>query len=138
MIIFVVSVILRNFMVCLDGFATNSAAGYWSTFRALLKMAYKEGLLNENINDHLESIDWEEPKINFLEIEEIRKLAATPCKVDVLKRVSLFACLTGLRISDIENLHWDNIQSVTGIGLCIVITIQKTKTPVKLPLCDEP
>ena len=90
--------------------ATNSAAGYWSTFRALLKMAYKEGLLNENINDHLESIDWEEPKINFLEIEEIKKLAATPCKVDVLKRASLFACLTGLRISDILQLKWDNIE----------------------------
>ena len=92
--------------------ATNSAAGYWSTFRALLKMAYKEGLLNENINDHLESIDWEEPKINFLEIEEIKKLAATPCKVDVLKRASLFACLTGLRISDILQLKWDNIENL--------------------------
>ena len=60
--------------------ATNSAAGYWSTFRALLKMAYKEGLITENINDHLESIDWEEPKINFLEIEEIKKLAANPAR----------------------------------------------------------
>ena len=29
----------------------NSAAGYWSTFRALLKLAHKEGWLRENIND---------------------------------------------------------------------------------------
>ncbi len=28
----------------------NSAAGYWSTFRALLKLAYKEGWLRENVN----------------------------------------------------------------------------------------
>ena len=31
----------------------NSAAGYWSTFRALLKLAYKEGWLRENVNDYL-------------------------------------------------------------------------------------
>lgn len=40
----------------------NSAAGYWSTFRALLKLAYKEGWLRENVNDYLDRIDWEEPK----------------------------------------------------------------------------
>ena len=44
----------------------NSAAGYWSTFRALLKLAYKEGWLRENVNDYLDRIDWEEPKINNL------------------------------------------------------------------------
>lgn len=34
-------------------------------------------------------------------------------------------------------LHREHIQPIPAIGLCIVITIQKTKTPVKLPLCDE-
>lgn len=62
------------------------------------KLAYKEGWLRENVNDYLDRIDWEEPKINYLEIEEVKRLAATPCKVDVLKRASLFACMTGLRI----------------------------------------
>lgn len=32
----------------------NSAAGYYSTFRALLKIAYKEKMLRENLNDFLE------------------------------------------------------------------------------------
>ena len=62
-----------------------------------MKLAYKEGWLRENVNDYLDRIDWEEPKINYLEIEEVKKLAATPYKVDVLKRASLFACMTGLR-----------------------------------------
>lgn len=115
----------------------NTASGYFSTFRALLKQAYKERLITENINDYLEYIEWEDVVREFLTQEELIQLAQTPCKHDVLRRASLFSCLTGLRISDIENLHWDNIQPVTGIGLCIVITIQKTKTPVKLPLCDE-
>ena len=40
----------------------NSAAGYFSTFRALLKEAYKERLIKENINDFLEAIEYEEVK----------------------------------------------------------------------------
>ena len=115
----------------------NSAAGYFSTFRALLKQAYKERLISENINDYLDYIEWEEVDREFLTQDELIQLAQTPCKHDVLRRASLFSCLTGLRISDIENLRWEHIQPIPAIGLCIVITIQKTKTPVKLPLCDE-
>lgn len=56
----------------------NSAAGYWSTFCALLKIAYKEDWLKENVNDYLDCIEWEDPKINYLEIEEVKRLATTP------------------------------------------------------------
>lgn len=117
--------------------ARNSAAGYWSTFRALLKAAYKEGWIRENVNDYLERIDWEEPKINYLEIEEAKRLVATPCKVDVLKRASLFAIMTGLRISDILQLKWENIEPSPAGGYCIRIRTQKTKTQATIPLSDE-
>lgn len=79
----------------------NSAAGYYSTFRALLKIAYKEKMLRENLNDFLEKIEWKEVKKEYLTLDEVKKLAATPCKIPVLKQASLFACMTGLRISDI-------------------------------------
>ena len=36
--------------------------------------------------------------------EELIRLAETPCEEDVLKRAFLFACLTGLRKSDIRQL----------------------------------
>ncbi|WP_302129343.1 site-specific integrase, partial [uncultured Duncaniella sp.] len=81
----------------------NSAAGYWSTFRALLKEAYKERLLKENINDFIEDIEYEEVKKNFLTADEVKLLAATPCEKPILKAASLFSILTGLRISDILN-----------------------------------
>lgn len=115
----------------------NAAAGYFSTFRALLKMAYKEKLLHENINDYLDYIEWEEVEREFLTQEELIQLAQTPCDSDVLKRASLFSCLTGLRYSDVLNLKWDHVRAVTGIGLCLVFRTQKTKTPTTLPLCEE-
>lgn len=115
----------------------NAAAGYFSTFRALLKMAYKEKLLRENINDYLDYIEWEEVKREFLTQEELIQLAQTPCEIEVLKRASLFSCLTGLRFSDVYNLTWEHVREVSGIGLCLVFRTQKTKTPTTLPLCQE-
>lgn len=85
----------------------NSAAGYYSTFRALLKIAYKEKMLRENLNDFLEKIEWKEVKKEYLTLDEVKKLAATPCKIPVLKQASLFACMTGFRISDI--LKWSGV-----------------------------
>ena len=64
-------------------------------------------------------------------------MAQTPCDIDVLRRASLFSCLTGLRFSDILNLRWNNIQEVAGIGLCVVLKTQKTRTPATLPLCED-
>lgn len=115
----------------------NAAAGYFSTFRALLKMAYKEKLLRENINDYLDYIEWEEVEREFLTQEELIQLAQTPCEIEVLKRASLFSCLTGLRFSDVYNLTWEHVREVSGIGLCLVFRTQKTKTPTTLPLCQE-
>ncbi len=108
-----------------------------TTFRALLKMAYKENLLRENINDYLDYIEWEEVEREFLTQEELIQLAQTPCEIEVLKRASLFSCLTGLRFSDVYNLTWEHVREVSGIGLCLVFRTQKTKTPTTLPLCQE-
>ncbi len=79
----------------------NSAAGYWSTFRAFLAIAFKEGYLKENVNDYLDKIETQETKREYLTQEELQKIADSHCDYPVLKSASLFSCLTGLRLSDI-------------------------------------
>ena len=115
----------------------NSAAGYFSTFRALLKIAYKEKFFRENLNDFLESIDTTDVKIEYLTLEEVKKLVETPCKIPVLKEASLFSCLTGLRISDILNLEWKNIVPASEGGYCLRLRTEKTETETTLPISDE-
>jgi glucose-inhibited division protein A len=88
----------------------NSAAGYYSTFRGLLKIAYRDKWLRENINDYLDKIEPQDVKKEFLTLDEVKQLAATPCDIPVLKSASLFACLTGLRISDILKLRWEDFE----------------------------
>ena len=99
----------------------NSAAGYYSTFRALLKIAYKEKMLRENLNDFLEKIEWKEVKKEYLTLDEVKQLAATPCRIPVLKQASLFACMTGLRISDILKLQWSDFEMGPDQGFYIRI-----------------
>ncbi len=115
----------------------NSAASYFSTYRALLKLAYRDKLIFENINDFLESIETVDTKIEYLTLEELKTLAATPCDISVLKSASLFSCLTGLRISDILNLRWDNIIPASEGEFCMRLKTEKTDTETTLPLSNE-
>jgi integrase len=115
----------------------NSAAGYFSTFRALLKIAYKEKYFRENLNDFLESIETKDTKKEYLTLEELKQLANTPCNIPVLKAASLFSCMTGLRISDILSLQWEEIVPASEGGYCMRIRTEKTETETTLPISDE-
>lgn len=115
----------------------NSAAGYWSTFRGCLKIAYHEKLIKENVNEFLQPISAKSGRREYLTLEEVRKLANTPCDVPDLKNASLFSILTGLRISDILALNWSNIEKAQDGGWCIRIRTEKTDTEATLPLTDE-
>lgn len=115
----------------------NSASGYFATFMALLKIAYREKVIRENICVELNSIKWEDVKKEYLNMDELRKLSETPCEFPVLKSASLFACFTGLRLGDILSLEWSNIVPATEGGFCMRIKTGKTGCEATLPLSDE-
>ena len=115
----------------------NSASGYWSTFRAFLASAYKEGYLKENINDNLDKIELKETRREYLTMGELRRLYNTPCEFPVLREASLFSCLTGLRISDILALTWNDVRDFPDGGKCIRICTEKTDTEATIPISEE-
>lgn len=115
----------------------NSASAYWSTFRAMLALVFKRKLITENINIFLEPIETYTPQKEFLTIEEVRKLYDTPCKNDIVKRASLFSCLTGLRKSDILTLRWEHIIPFHDGGWCIQKRTEKTNTEMLNPISQE-
>ena len=116
----------------------NSAAGYWSTFRGFLAIAYKEHKIRFNVNEELVSIDTVDTHHRqYLTLEELQRLADTPCKSDVLRRAALFSCLTGLRFGDVRDLTWDNVTTYPDGGHCIRITTEKTETDASLPITEE-
>lgn len=115
----------------------NSAAGYFSTFRGLLKILYRDKRIKENINDFLDKIETEDVKKEYLTAEELKTLAATECELPVLRQASLFSCLTGLRISDILKLEWNDFQVAPDGDYCICFRVQKTNAVAFLPVSTE-
>ena len=115
----------------------NSASGYWSTFRGLLKILYRNGLIRTNVNDFLEKIETEDVVKDYLSVEELYKLAETPCKKPVLKTASLFSCMTSLRISDILALCWEDIVDYSAGGKCVHIITKKNRSEDIIPISEE-
>lgn len=115
----------------------NTAAGYFSTFKVLLKMAYKGKMIREDMSLFLDTINREETKKEILIPEDIVKLIKTPCEIPVLKSASLFSCMTGLRLGDILELTWDDIKQSSDGGYCIRIRTEKNQTEATLPISDE-
>lgn len=106
--------------------ANNSKASYFAKFRAALNEAVKEKIIYGNPAVETGNYKTIESQREYLTLDELRKLAQTECRYDVLKRAFLFSCLTGLRWSDINNLKWNDVQQITN-SFRIHFKQQKTK-----------
>lgn len=116
---------------------TNTAAGYWSTFRAVLHTAYRDHKIKENPNVFLDRIDTIPTEKEHLSQKELITLAETPCKFEVLKIAFLFSCLTGLRKSDIMALTWNKLQPYGDGGIYVSVRMQKTQQIINNPISEE-
>lgn len=122
----------------------NTAATYFSIFKAALKQAFVDGYLTTDLSAKIKGIQEKESHREYLTVEELNTLAATPCERDVLKRAAIFSALTGLRHCDIQKLKWKEI-SVDGDQAKLHFTQKKTSgveyTPISqqaFNLCGEP
>lgn len=97
-----------------QGYAPNTMAVYVATMRYIINQAHREGLLPTNPITGIKGIGYEETNRTYLTIDEVRKLAETPCDNEVTKRAFLFGCLTGLRNCDIRALTWGDVHEQDG------------------------
>jgi integrase len=80
----------------------NTKKIYSSKLRSCINKAFNDGIIPINPLRGSEGFKIEETEKTYLTFEEVKKMAKTACKKQELKRAFLFACLTGLRKSDIE------------------------------------
>jgi integrase len=117
--------------------ARNTALSYFNKLKTTLKKAYKEGLLQFDVNAGIEGIKEQESARNYLTLEEATALFRTPCAKEVVKRVSLFSILTGMRYSDIAKLKWSEVQHTLNDGYYIRFAQQKTEKQENLPISQQ-
>lgn len=113
----------------------NTASTYFSIFKAALKQAFIDGYLTVDIRAKIKGIQGQESRREYLTIEELNRLAQTPCG-PLLKRAALFSALTGLRHCDIQKLKWSEIEVFNG-GYRLNFTQQKTKGVEYMPISEQ-
>lgn len=124
----------KDFLLRQERISGNTASGYFDKFKYIIREAYKQKMLRENPAENIKSIKIIAPKREFLSFDELRSLAETPFHYEDLRRACLFASLTGLRYSDIENLTWSSVQSSGDGKFFIRFRQRKTKENEVMPL----
>ena len=119
--------------------APGTAHKRYQCLRFALAEAQREGYIKLNPCDQLKSTERiKAPKSTraYLTIEELKRLESTPTSAEKLRRVYLFMCYCGLRISDAKRLTWADINT-SGEPWNITILQQKTQTPLYFPLSKK-
>lgn len=120
-----------------DKLAASTVFVLFSNLGSILNRAYREDLIPYNPMSKLEpaqKAQKPESTRDFLTLDEVRKLAATDYPFPDIKSAFLFACFTGLRMSDIIKLDWSMIGDTAEGGLQVQERQTKTGKIVYVPL----
>ena len=114
----------------------NTASGYFSVFKSALKQAFVDGYFIVDLSAKIKSIQKNEVRREYLTVEELNRLAATPCDHQEIKCAALFSALTGLRHCDIQKMKWNELQ-INGSQARLNFTQQKTKGVEYMPISEQ-
>lgn len=90
---------------------------YFTMFNTMLKKAVKDEVIQQNpidliaTNDKIRTPDSERV---YLDITELKRMASTDTKYSLSKKAFMFSCFCGLRVSDIKQLRWTDIEESEG------------------------
>lgn len=119
--------------------AASTVGTYVQIFTNVLNAAVRDEIIPNNPIYKVEAADMPqetESTREYLSIEEVRAMIATPCTYDAIKQAFLFSCFCGLRYSDVEGLTWGNIVIENGQTFAKLI-VKKTRKALTLPLSAE-
>lgn len=118
------------------GLADSTLYTYYGNLNSVFNKAWRADKIAENPMAKIDPAD--RPRKagvtrEYLTLEEVKTLSATPCARPFVKRAFLFSCFTGLRLVDVENLRWEDIRS-TDSGLQVEVMQHKTRRMAYIPL----
>jgi integrase len=116
----------------LNSLSPSSASLYYSKVKCALRESVRDRILIYNPADQVDPIKIPQKEKEFLTVDEIQKIANTPCRNNQVKKAFLFSCFTGLRYGDIVALTWNQIKEVNfdGNGTTYSIQLRQSKTGI--------
>lgn len=124
----------RRYLLGVEGIGNTTKKNNLATFKAAIRQAVKDGYLNSfDIADRIDNIKADDARQNFCTVEQLRRLDAESCSYPAVKVAFLFSCFTGLRLSDVQALKFNDIRRDNG-RLYLAYRQKKTKKNELLPL----
>jgi integrase len=112
----------------------TTAYDYSKAIRMALRKAVNDNILLKNPAQRVKGLSEPETDLVFLNTNEVQRLADTELSGKLgaeIRNAFIFACYTGLRISDIKTLRWRDIERDP---VQIVKRQKKTRKAVYIPL----
>ncbi len=110
---------------------------YFNKFKAALKEAFKQELIDKDVNSLVKGFAEPETQRSFLAPSELQKLADTECSFPHLKEMFLFACLTGMPFTDIKNITIDQVRETEAGKYVYYFNRKKTFGSNYLPISKQ-
>lgn len=121
--------------------SNGAAHHHQAVLNGALNKVVRDGILPANPLKSISSKEKYQPSESmreYLSLEEMKAVMATPCPHEDVKRAFLFLCFTGLRLSDVRPLTWGKIvKAPDGKTLFVRTRMQKTQKLINLPLSKE-
>ena len=120
----------------------GTMVAYQQRFVAVFNAAITEGHIKVNPfdlikkNERIAKVRSTKDSLTMDEVERIADVVPVKKEDAEVQRAFLFACFTGIRISDIRELKWSDIK-VMGDYKAIIKTQVKTEELVTVPLCKK-
>ncbi|GHU41612.1 phage integrase family site specific recombinase [Spirochaetia bacterium] len=124
----------QNYLLNDAGLSHCSAGNYSRILRSALKKAVANNLIIKDPAEIVQKITRLENELIFLSFEELKQLSnVIPDNLftQEVRRAFIFACYTGLRVSDLETITWSRIEKNP---MQIIKKQEKTRNPVYVPL----
>lgn len=114
----------------------NTASSYFKNFIQVLKLAFKQNIIEKDLADDAEYIKEEETHREYLTEVELQRLWKTPIKIEKIKHMAIFSALSGLRFVDLGNLDWSTVFKDKHQGYYISLREKKTKSVKNHPISE--
>ncbi len=126
----------KSYLLSVHGLSSNSANTYLLFTKGTIRLAYKEGYVNDDFTGKVAGIGKQPIERHVLTLDELDVLSRSKCNNLMVKAAFLFSCFTGLRLSDIELLKWEKILVENGQHF-VKFQQKKTGQLEKMPLCAQ-
>src|SRR5690606_35281473 len=109
----------------------NSINTYFRIVHLVAKDAADARMIDHQVISGIFNSERKLSKNSCLSVDELQRLARTPCRAPTLKNAFLFSCLSGLQWKEVSLLKWEQIKDTDGSW---VAAIQRKDGEAYIPL----